>query len=177
MLNELLKEELEEIQQEYKGFRIDSLESANWAFRKLQAMHQQKAEFVTLANKEHARIQNWVDNEFGKLDNQVEFFNGLLTEYALEQRHSDPKWKCSTPFGKVSFRKQQPKWNVEDEILLHNLKASGLNNLIRIKEEINKAELKKVAAVIRGKVLIDGEILEGVTVEEQPEAIKIEVAE
>lgn len=175
MLNEMVVNELQELQQEHQGFKVTDLESANWCLRKLQALKEQEIEFTELARKETERIKNWHNTEMLKLEQQSAFFNGLLTEYALQEKQNNPKFRISTPYGKVSFRKQQPKWNYEEEALLNSLKSSNLNNLIRIKEEVNKAELKKIATVWQNKVIIDGEFIEGIEVIEQPEVIKINV--
>ncbi|MCM8710507.1 host-nuclease inhibitor Gam family protein [Clostridium sp. SYSU_GA19001] len=177
MLNELVLNEFQEIQREHQNFKVDNLESANWVFRKLRAIEEQRAEYKALAEKEIERITAWLQAEEEKLNNQEAFFNGLLTEYAIEQRRLNPKFKLSTPYGKLSFRKQQPKWKYDEETVLLNLKRHAMFDFIRVKEEINKAELKKVADVINGHVVLKdtGEIIEGITVEEQPETIKIEV--
>lgn len=177
MLNELVANELQELQQEHKGFKVTDLESANWCFRKLRAIELQKTEFNLLAQKEIERIENWLNGELNKLEGQESFFNGLLTEYALEQRKENPKFKLSSPYGKVSFRKQQPKWNYEDEKVLQYLKDNDYKNLIRIKEEINKADLKKAAIIYEGNAVdpATGEVIPGILIEEQPEALKIDV--
>jgi phage host-nuclease inhibitor protein Gam len=177
MLSEIVLNELEELQSEYTGFKVSDLESANWCFRKLKALKEQESEYRALAEKEVDRIRKWYDSEKLKLEKQEVFFESLLEEYALIQRRENSKFNLSSPYGKISFRKQQPKWNYDDEALLSSLKSSKLDNLIRIKEEVNKAELKKIAAVVDGKVLIDGEFIDGVEVLEQEEAIRIEVAE
>lgn len=177
MLSELVKSELEELKEEHQGFRVTDLDSANWCFRKLQALKEQREEFEMLAKAEIDRITNWLNTELKKIEVNEEFFNMLLSSYAVEQRKANPKFKISTPYGKVSFRKQQPKWNYEDKTVLKALKRSNMLNLIKTTEEVKKAELKKVCSVVNGKAVIadTGEIIEGITVEEQPEAIKIEV--
>jgi phage host-nuclease inhibitor protein Gam len=177
MLSEIVLNELQELQSEYTGFKVTDLDSANWCFRKLRALKEQEAEFRSLAEKEVERIRSWYDAEKSKLEKQEVFFESLLEEYAYIQRKDNNKFKLSSPYGKISFRKQQPKWNYDDEQLLESLKRSKIDSLIRVKEEVNKDELKKVATVLNGKVLIDGEFIEGVEVLEQDEAIKIEVSE
>lgn len=177
MLSELVVNELKELQEENQGFTVTDLGSASWCFRKLHALNEQLKEYEALRLAEITRINDWFDSEKGKLENQKMFFTGLLNEYALEQRKANPKFKASTPYGKISFRKQQPKWNYEDETVLKALKRSNMLNCIKTTEEVKKAELKKVCSVVNGKAVIadTGEIIEGITVEEQPEAIKIEV--
>lgn len=163
-------------------FKVKDLESANWAFRKLKAIENKKKEIEELAKKEIepykleiSRIEEWKDTELKSFDRSINFFNFLLEEYYREQRKLDPKFKVSTPYGKVTSRKQQPKWNYEEDRLLKWLKANDLE-LVRVKEEVDKAELKKKYKVVSGNVVTeDGEIVEGITIEERDPVVKVEV--
>ena len=176
-LMEIELEEIEDISQEKERFKIENLESANWALRKLKAIEGKGKEITALANKEIERILEWKDGEIKQLGDSKDFFDFLLTEYYTEQKALDPKFKISTPYGMVSSRKQQDKWNYEDDKVLEWLKEND-KELIRIKEEINKSELKKKYKSINGQVVTeDGEIMEGITVEERPDTITIKVVE
>ncbi len=183
-MNELLEMELIEAEETIEAaevggrFMIQDLDSANWAFRKLAAIEKKRKEIKELADKEIERIRNWQQQEEKGLNNSKEFFEGLLTEYFVRQKEVDPKFKISTPYGKVSSRKQQPKWNYEDEKVLNWLKEND-TELIRIKEEVNKAELKKKYKAVGKEVITEdgGEIVEGITIEERPDSINIKVVE
>ena len=99
------------------------------------------------------------------------------SEY-LYERKVDPKFKISTPNGTVSTRKKQPKWTYDEAKLLEFLKQNGKYQYIRIKEEINKAELKKNVKAVNGKVITEeGEIVEGITVTEQGEELVVRVVD
>lgn len=174
-MNELLREEIEEVEQENKGFKVTDIESANWCFRKLRALEAEEADYELLAQKEIDRISTWLNSKTESIENQKAFFEGLLTDYATDQRKSDPKFKISTPYGKVTFKKAQPKWNYDDAKVVECLKTAGYAEYIRTKEEINKPDLKKAATVINGIAVITetGEPIEGITIEEQPESINI----
>jgi len=105
------------------------------------------------------------------------FFEGLLIEYYVNQRELDDKFKLSTPYGKVSSRKQQPQWNYEDDKTIEWLEKNN-NKLIRIKKEVNKAELKKLYTIHKGNVVTkDGEIIEGITIENRADTISIKITE
>ena len=191
MMNELILEELKEAEKlqfdifmgetteedAKEKLKIKSTEQANWAFRKLRAINTKAREIKDIGAAEKARIEEWEKKELAILENSTEFFEGLLVEYLIRQKEVDPKFKISTPYGKVSSRKQQPKWNYEDEKVLEWLKAND-TELIRIKEEVNKAELKKKYKVVGNEVVTkDGEIVEGITIEERPDSINIKVVE
>ena len=191
MMNELSLEELKEAEKlqfdifmgetteedAKEEFKVESIEQANWAFRKLRAINTKAREIKDIGAAEKARIEEWEKKELAILENSTEFFEGLLVEYFIRQKEVDPKFKISTPYGEVSSRKQQPKWNYEDEKVLEWLKAND-TELIRIKEEVNKAELKKKYKVVGNEVVTkDGEIVEGIRVDERPDSISIKVTE
>lgn len=178
-MNALAKmEDVSAPEQERQRYRITDLQSLSWAFRKLAAIEQKKAEINALCDEEVQRINHYREKEISSLDHNAEFFRSLINEYAAEQRASDPDFKkVSTPYGTLKFRKMPAKWNYDDAKLLESLKSSGLTDLIRVKEEPDKATLKKRAVVQDGQVIDPetGSIIEGVTVEEQPEKLELEV--
>ena len=168
---------MEEDTHKKERFKIENLEAANWAFRKLAAIEKKRKEINDLANKEIERIKAWQEQEERGLDSSKEFFEGLLTEYFAREREKDPKFKISTPYGKVSARKQQPQWNYDEDKLVKWLKENN-QDLIRIKYEPDKNEIKKTYKIVGTNVVTgDGEIVEGITVEERPEKITIKVVE
>lgn len=179
-MNQLQRIEIEEVTPEVKEtFRVTDTDSLNWAFRKMQAYQQELTEVNNLARSEMERIQAWQEREQNRISEQMEFFESLIRQFALEQRAQNPKFKVSTPYGKVGFRKQQPKWNYDETKLVESLKAIGHTDLVRVKEEPDKAAIKK-RFTVDGTQVVDtelGVIIEGVTVVEQPEAINITIAD
>lgn len=183
MMNELLEMELIEAEETIEAaevggrFTIQDLDSANWAFRKLAAIERKRKEIQELADREIERIKDWQNQEEESLNNSKEFFEGLLTEYFVRQRELDPKFKLSTPYGRVSSRKQQPKWIYDNDKVVEWLKEND-KELIRVKYEPDKREIKKKYEVVGNTVVTeDGEIVEGITVEERPEKVTIKVVE
>lgn len=165
--------EEEEIQE---SFKVTDLNSANWCMRKMRANEKKLAEYKELAKAEIERINAWLKKEAEKIDNSNSFFQVKLEEYFLEQRANDPKFKLSTPYGKMSTRKQHPKWYYDEDKLLSYLKESNKAEFIRTKEEIDKAKLKKSVSVKEGRAVTeDGEIIECITIEEQPDKITIKL--
>lgn len=175
VLFEMELQEALETSETQERFKIDNLEAANWAFRKLAAIERKKKEVQELAQKEIERIKTWEQQEISSLNNSKEFFEGLLTEYFVRERELDPKFKISTPYGKVTARKQQPKWNYDEDKVINWLLEND-KELVRVKYEPDKNEIKKKYKVIGTNVVTDdGEIVEGITVEERPEKIEIKV--
>ncbi|BDR67011.1 phage protein [Clostridium tetani] len=170
MLNTLLQEELKEIE-ELEGFKITNIDEANWAFRKIRALQEEVKETNLLADKEKERIENWREKEIKTSIDNIEYFEGILTEYYMKLRSEDPKAKLNTPYGKVTSRKNK-KYNwINEEGLIKYLKENN-KKLIRVREEINKIEFKKVYK--NGVNKETGEVLPGLEIKEE-ESISVKV--
>jgi len=177
-LQEIELDEIESIDEETRErFKISSINEANWAFRKLSALAAKENEVKSLAAAERERINLYEQRELKSIVNQRSFFESLLSVYAMDQKEKDPKFKLKTPYGSVGFRKQQPKWEYNDDILIKSLEDIGLDKLIRIKKEPDKAALKKTMKIMDGQVMDPetGALVEGVTVTPQLDKINISV--
>lgn len=165
MENTLLNQELsEELTEERESFKVENLEGATWAFRKLRAIATKEADIKAIADEEIARINNWKEQELKQYENDRQYFEGALTEYYMEEKAKDKKFKLSTPYGKVTSRKSK-KWTYTDEeALVKYLKDNDRAELVRVKEELDKAEIKK--AFKDGVDKETGEVLPFVNIEE-----------
>lgn len=171
MENILLKEVLQEEVRE--SFKIDNLEAATWAFRKLRAIESKKAEIKAIADKERANIDAWEQQELKQYEADREYFEGLLSAYYVEERAKDKKFKLSTPYGKLSCRKSS-KWIYEDEQALIDYCNINEIDAIRVKEELDKTNLKKICK--NGVNQETGELLPGLRIEEtETISVKVEV--
>ena len=150
-------------------FHITDLSSLNWTLRKLSSLDKKRAEEVTLANAELERINVWFARQDITYQASKNFLEGLIREYAGQQRVIDPKWKQKTPYGLVSFRKGK-KFNYGDEEkLVKFLNDNGMGEFVKVVETPKKAELKKALTITKdGKAIFTstGEILPDVTAEE-----------
>lgn len=158
---------------EQEEFKINDLQGASWAFRKLREIEKKEAEIKAVAEQEKALIDRWFVAETEGLRSDREYFEGLLKEYYLTNKREDKRFKLSTPYGKVSSRKTK-KWNYEDEDQLKEyLKANDIA-AIKVKEDIDKAALKKIFK--NGVNEETGEVLPFVSIEEV-ESISVKIEE
>lgn len=171
-MNPLMQVELDEIEQldveERQSFRVSDLESLNWVFRKLAAIEAKKTDVNRLADAEVYRIEDYRKRELEKLQRDEEFFHGLVGGYVSERRKADPKFKSEkTPYGSLTLKKQQPKWNYDDAKLVEWLERNECDSLIRIKKEPAKAEIKKLFIVTDSGEVVDpdGQLVDGIRVE------------
>lgn len=183
-INLLQMNELEDIQeyvfqhsedQVKQRFQITDLNSLNWAFRKLSAIEAKKAEINKLADAEIERIEAYRKREMEATQHSEDFFKSLIAAYAVKEREKDPKFKAKTPYGSVSFRKRQPKWHYNDEELLNFLEQNELTDLIRVKKEPVKPEIKKRFSINEDGRAFDenGQEVAGINVEFVPEEVVI----
>ncbi len=161
-MNMLLQNDLQEIQEVKEEFKVTDLQGATWALRKLRALNEKIAEINTLAIEEISRINEWAEKEVKSLNDDKEYFEGLLSAYYVEERAKDKKFKLSTPYGKVTSRKTT-KYIYEDEQAIMDYCNTNEIDVIRVKEELDKTAFKKLCKY--GVNQATGEIVPGVRVE------------
>lgn len=164
-------------EEEKQGWSINNLESVNWALRKIAALNKQINENEQLAKEEKYRIEQWEQKENSSHKQSVEFFEQKISEYHRELLADDHKAKIKTPYGQVSLRKVSAKIEYGNNTI-QELKELGLDEYVRVKEEVNKADLKKVLTITDDLKVVteDGEVLSSaiVTPESHKTVIKVE---
>jgi hypothetical protein len=179
--------EAEQDTDQEERFKIENDGQADWALEKIIDLKEKQKENEELAEerkapleKKIAKIEAWQDRQNEKLQDNIEYFEGLLTEYAMNLKEDDEDIKTySLPFGKLKFRKQRPKWKYHDSMLLNSIKKADRDDLIKIKESVDKREFKKQVEVAGNQVVNPetGEVIEGVEVQERGEKFSIDVEE
>lgn len=161
-MNILLEHDLQEVQGVKEEFKVTDLQGATWALRKLRALNEKIDEINTLAVEEISRINEWAEKEVKSLNDDKEYFEGLLSAYYIEERTKDKKFKLSTPYGKVTSRKTS-KYIYEDEQAIMDYCNMNEIDVIRVKEELDKTSFKKLCK--DGVNQETGEVIPGVRVE------------
>lgn len=172
-MDAMLKEELRTVtERENEGFKIDSLEKADWALKKLKAIQAHDDEIGQVAKNNIDQAIAWRDRELDKNQANREYFEGLLTDYLRDQRLVDKKFKIDTPNGRVSTRKNPAGLAYDEKMVLNSLRNQGMSQYIKVKESIDKVDLKKAGRMVGDKfVMEDGEIIAGIT--EKPATEKV----
>lgn len=148
-----------------KKFKIVGLASADWCLKEIKKNNDQADERITYAKLEILRLQSFIKNTEIERDDANSFLEGRLEDYLLERRQEDPKFKLKTATATVGTRKST-SWKYDDEEVLNFLKENKLTDFIRVKEEVNKADLKKCLVIKGDKVVTDdGEVVPGIKVE------------
>lgn len=172
-LNKHIAEE-QEVDEE--RFVIDSDELADWALRKIIEAENEIEKVEHFAETQIRQIENWKAKQTDKHHNSIEHFQSLLAEYLQNKRKDDPKLKSITlPNGLLGFRKRQPKWIYDEKQALESLEKAKLNKFIKVEKKLDKNAIKKAFDVVEDKVINPetGEVLEGITVNEQGESFNV----
>lgn len=159
-------------------FVVDDQNKANWALRKIKEMQKEIDEAEEFVQEETRRNNEWLKSIKSNKQADIDHFTNLLMGYAVTLSKDDPKFKSlNLPSGRFGFRKQQPKWEYDNEKAVESLKRAGLSDFIRVKEEPNKADIKRGFHVTNGQAVNPdtGEIIEGITVTEQEDSFNVVV--
>ena len=172
-------DELEQSEVTEDRFIVDTPEKADWALYKLRETNETINQNKQLADKNHERSDECVERENSKANESKEYFEGLLQEYFTNERVKNPKFKFSSPNGKLSSRKQQPKWVYEESKLVDVLKDTEfVTSVPKLEKGLFKKSAKKGLdglSVVGNKVVNTntGEVIDGVQIQEQPDKIVI----
>jgi len=168
----------EQEETEKESFAVTDDNKANWALRKIGQLNDQIDDNNALAQSEIDKIEQWNKEVNVSSSNSIDYFQSLLAQYAADKKAEDPKFKSlKLPNGNFGFRKRQPKWNYDNEKVVQALEKAEMNDLIRVKKEPAKADIKKAFAVNDGQVINPqtGEVIEGITIEEQADSFTLKV--
>lgn len=164
--------------QRMERFKITDLSSLNWALRKLTTLEKAHSEELAVAQEELTRIQDWFKKQDSAYQGAKSFFEGLIEQYAKDQIAADSKWKGSSPYGYVSFRKQQPLVDYGDaDALVKYLEENGGSELVKVEKKPRKDEIKKTFEIKNG-VMVNhrtAEIIPGITVTEREPIVTIKL--
>src|SRR5690606_11003312 len=92
------------------------------------------------------------------LERRARWYEGALEQWMREQNRVNPRQKTyRLPAGDLRLRAQQPEW-IYGETLLERLKEIGATGYIRVREEPDKAAIKRSAQIVNGRAaLVDQE--------------------
>lgn len=175
-----LREYLEEKAPVSSGFKIENDEQANWALRKIMHIEEEIEASRELADAEIKKIKSWLEKTEKQLNNDKEYFEELLLEYAKQEKiHEQRKKSKALPNGRIRFRKVPAKWEMDNKKVVEELERIGRTDLIRIKKEPKKTDIKRELVVNKGKAVLPetGEVIDGITVLDQGLKFEVKVGE
>ena len=175
---EELKVKLAEDVEEDGTLLVKNNSDADFYLRQINKLKEQKEEINKFVDQELERqmrlYQQYREDRMRPLDNQVAFYEEALRTFAMNEYAETNKKTIKLPNGTLSIRKQPPKYIYNDEEVLSFLKENNLNDYIRVKEEVNKKDLKKAAKITNNnQMMIDGKEVPGVVVVPQDDKFEV----
>lgn len=176
-MSELMKEEAPVRER----FEVDNDMKAEWVLSKIRRIRADQKKETDELDRQMQFYRDQADIVNKKADEEVAFFESMLTEYFASRMEDGFTKSTKTqityklPTGKLILKKQAPEYERNDEDLLPWLKANR-PDLVKVTESPNWAELKK-SVKINGEnvVTADGEVIPGVKVTEREDKFEVEV--
>lgn len=130
----------------------------------LEADKQRRKDFRDM---QVAKYDLFLQGKIEAADKEIDYRKQRIAYFLEEKRKEDPDYKLSTMEGSAYFRTTK-SWKYDEEKVLQSLKDTGHEELIKIKETIDKSAIKKKLSM-SGKhaVTQDGEVIEGIEIEEK----------
>lgn len=149
-------------------FIVDDLSKADWCFRKIKELEEEKIKINNYVETEKLKYDNFLKKENERIDSSITHFTLLIQNFVDEETAKNPKFKLKTVNGSASYGKLQNKFEFNDEEMIEYCKENNLNNLIEVKEviKLNKKEFKNYLHITENNQVVteDGEILDNVIV-------------
>lgn len=185
----LMEEEAKDLEikitgeEEQDGPLIDSMQKASYFVKLISKIKEDIEQINFLCNGEIEKVTERV-NEYRNsmvqpLENQIAYYSKLLQNFTEKELEGSKKRSIKLPYGTLSMKKQQPKWEYGDEKeLVKWLQENELDDLLNKKEtySIDKKNLKeKVTINSDCGVSINGKNIPNVDVVNQEDKFVIKI--
>lgn len=160
-------------------WQIDSPKAAEWAIRKIKEARAQRDRVIEAADGIIAEEEAAKEAADRRCQQTEDFFTEKLRRWFEDQedkRETKSAYMVDLPSGKLTAAKAgKVEYTRDPEKLIPFLHAT-MPEMIRMKEDVDWAELKKHLQVVGGLPVLDtGEIVDGITVEEKPPEFKVKL--
>ena len=182
-LNQAIKEEEEKAldidYQEEDNELIKNQAQANYFCKVVAELREEKNKKNELIDQEIQRIKNHYEQfrlkQNNEIDRKIEFLERCLKSLAIKELEGSKKKSIKLPYGTLSFKKQQDKYEYSEELIMDWLKNNNYTKYINTKtiESVDKKALKKESHVCNGYLFIDNNKVDGVTVTKQDDKFEI----
>lgn len=162
-------------------FKVDTLEKAIWAARKLKAEHDKYQEIKKAYDTEKQRLDAWIARQKKTAERHTGFFAGLIEEYhriRLAQNSKDKKLDLIDAVSQARTYEASVEITDKEALLAYMVANEALDaEFIKREPELKWGDLKQVLQPVGdGAVIIGtGEIIPGVAVKPGETKITVKV--
>lgn len=168
-----------EDEQQREGWKIENDSQADWALDKIRETQAEYKRFEMVVNDKIQQLQEALETEKERMENEVNFFQGKLAQYfeTVPKKATKTQEVYKLPSGRLVKKYKAPKIVRDDAKLVEWLEANSMDELVKIEKKPDWATLKKETEVVGERVISKntGEVIEGVTAIEQAPEFKVEV--
>ena len=165
-----------ELMEENGEFRITDDLMADWAVEKINAARAERDRLVSLVQEKIEQLQEKRQLYIVNFEENTSYLRAKLMDYFMTVKTQDTKTvkKYKLVSGTLVLKKQQSVYERDEGALLAWAETTA-PELVKVKKEVSWADLKKQADVSGDKLLLDGEIIPGVTVVEREDVFEVQV--
>lgn len=157
-------------QEEKERFSIENDDQLKWAFQ----MMEEKRKEIRAKKDMIQQATDYYESQIKDLRQDIDYFKGLVMQYAEEQADEDPNWSFrESPYGRITRTKESSKIAVTDkEALIKHYKGTSFVEEV-VQDKLKWADLKKNLSSPDGQHVTneDGELINGVEVVTKPSAL------
>ena len=167
---------ISELLEESGEFRITDDVLADWAVEKINAARAERDRLASLVQEKIEQLQEKRQLYIVNFEENTSYLRGKLMEYFQTVKTQDTKTmkRYKLVSGTLVLKKQQSVYERDEGALLAWAETTA-PELVKVKKEVSWADLKKQADVSGDKLLLDGEIIPGVTVVEREDVFEVQV--
>ena len=167
---------------ENEKFIIDDLAKAEWAMKKIAKRQGELVILQEQAERMKADIDKWLLRETTEKQDDISYLENLLKPFAESSIQGTKKKSLALPSGKIGFRAGAKNFvlngtkvtNTMPELITF-VKGSS-PEFIETKESVKWADYKKTLNADGDKVITaDGEIIEGMTIQQSEPKFYVDV--
>lgn len=159
---EALDQEIDEEAAEQGEFVIDSMDKLDWAIRKVAVIEKGAEQKIECARRQILRLQEYIRRVNENTEKNTARFKTMMEPFVKTLLEGGKRKSFDAPSGTVGFRVQEPEFEKDDESLVKWLKESGKRDLVKVKESVDWAILKKQLVDVMEDgtcVTVDGELI------------------
>lgn len=161
-----------------EGFKIDNDGAAEWALQKIAEETADAQRYINVCDTMIIEYQKKRQKAQEQLANKTGYLKGKLQEYFATVPHKASKTQESykLPSGTLKLKYGRLKFIQDETVFVNWLKNNGYADKVKTVESADWVEFKKLCEIGSSVVMTaDGEIVEGVTVQEEPNAFEVEI--
>lgn len=161
--------------EDQEKWAVKDIKTAEWCLKKI-ALHQQRIdEAAAFVKQQKEELDAYLAKAKSEHNSSIDFFKEKLRPFALQQLQGSKKKTVSLPSGNLSFKKQAPEYIKADEELLAFVKQST-PEFLKITEAVDWDTMKKNCQIVGDQLVTpDGEIVQGITVNERDDSFTVKI--